>query len=322
MTMPPPPDTTASPSGDLDIWSRADQMLAEIATAADAVDLINYAEAARILAQRAGYGVRYENRATEIKVCAEIKLAEVIDAGQAAGVIAKPGSAKGNQRTGKVLPAHVTTLDSAGVTKERVRDARKMRRQYTPEKIRAIAAEATAQDRTISRKDLLNGQIVQQSLTNEWYTPPRYVDAARLVVGGEFDLDPASNPQANLTVGARVFYTKDDDGLEQPWHGRVWLNPPYGRVAGEFIDRLCEEYRSGNVTAAVTLVNAHCTDTRWFQPLWDHTLCFTDHRIDFTAGTTARSGSTHGSVFAYLGTDPALFAKHFAEFGAVVRRWP
>ncbi|MGH9249744.1 MAG: DNA N-6-adenine-methyltransferase, partial [Acidimicrobiales bacterium] len=118
------------------------------------------------------------------------------------------------------------------------------------------------------------------------------------------------------------YFTEDDDGLAHDWHGRVWLNPPYGRIAGDFIDHLVKQYDTGNVTAAVALVNAHTTDTAWFQQLWDHTLCFTDHRIDFAAGTEKRSGSTHGSVFAYLGPLPRAFADVFAAHGAVVRRWP
>jgi len=175
-----------------------------------------------------------------------------------------------------------------------------------------------------------NAAAVVQSETNEWYTPAEYIDAARRVLGG-FDLDPASCEEANGVVLASEFFTQCDmpcggkdwcthDGMAQRWKGRVWLNPPYGRLAGAFVVRLAEEYAAGNVTAAVALLNAHCTDTAWFRPLWDHTLCFTYGRLNFGAGTAARSGSTHGSVFAYLGPDFAAFKAEFGRYGAVVRR--
>lgn len=156
---------------------------------------------------------------------------------------------------------------------------------------------------------------------NEWFTPTEYVEAARKVIG-EIDLDPASSEMANETVQAKAFYAAKDDGLSQPWYGRIFLNPPYGRLAGEFINRLETEYAAGEVKSAIALVNAHCTDTEWFQALWDHTLCFTDHRIDFdSAGRDKTSTSTHGSVFVYLGDDRERFAKVFAQFGAIVRRY-
>lgn len=163
---------------------------------------------------------------------------------------------------------------------------------------------------------------IRSSRDHEWYTPPGYLEAARAVLG-TIDLDPASSHHANRTVGATTIYTADDDGLSRPWYGNVWLNPPYGTLTGQFIARLVDHYHDGDVLAAIALVNAHCTDTDWFQPLWDHTLCFTDHRIDFDAADRPKtSSSTHGSVFAYLGPDIDGFGAAFAPFGAVVRRLP
>ena len=170
------------------------------------------------------------------------------------------------------------------------------------------------------RTDKTTAERLVASNENEWYTPAKYIDAARLVLG-MIDLDPASCKRANKTVKAKTIYTADDESLHQAWTGRLWLNPPYGRLAGEFIRRLTLEYEAGEVTAAIALVNAHCTDTDWFQPLWNYTLCFTDHRIDFDSGGRAKqTSSTHGSVFAYLGPDTKAFRAAFAEFGAVVRR--
>jgi hypothetical protein len=159
-----------------------------------------------------------------------------------------------------------------------------------------------------------------QSGENEWYTPAKYIEAARLVLGG-IDLDPASSSRANKTVKATVFHSAEEDGLKRPWQGRLWLNPPYGRLAGEFVRRLIVEYQASAIESAIALVNAHCTDTDWFQPLWDCPLCFTDHRIDFDSnGRDKDATSTHGSVFAYFGKAEKEFKQEFAGFGAIVRK--
>ena len=168
-------------------------------------------------------------------------------------------------------------------------------------------------------------QLVQQSLSNEHYTPAEYIEAARAVMGA-IDLDPASCVEANEVVRAAKFFSADDDGLRQEWRGRIWLNPPYGGGAAEFVGKLMREIETGSVEQAVVLVNAHCTDTAWFQPLWNEILCFTDHRINFY-GDDDRSGSTHGSVFVYCCKNFSSFnafdkfAENFWRFGAIVTRF-
>lgn len=59
--------------------------------------------------------------------------------------------------------------------------------------------------------------------TDEWYTPPWLFDE----LGLEFDLDAAS-PGRNVVpwIPAKEHITEGSLGRE--WHGRVWLNPPYG----------------------------------------------------------------------------------------------
>lgn len=161
------------------------------------------------------------------------------------------------------------------------------------------------------------GEHMLQDISNEHYTPEVYIAAARRVLG-DIDLDPATCEIANRTVQAKHIYTQAQDGLKQAWNGRIWLNPPYGGMAGDFIAKLMEEIVAGNAEAAIILVNAHCTDTAWFRPLWNGVLCFTDHRINFYGGGE-RSGSTHGSVFAYFGEEDAIFADEFQQFGAVVK---
>jgi phage N-6-adenine-methyltransferase len=219
--------------------------------------------------------------------------------------------------TGSPAPANVAVARELAP----LRDEPAVLREAWSEAVDLHGPQPTAAEvREVVEEKRGTAQLLVASTENEWYTPARYLDAARRVLG-VIDLDPASSERANETVGAAAFYTQADDGLNREWHGRVWLNPPYGRLAGEFIERLVDEYRASNIASAVALVNAHCTDTAWFQKLWDFAVCFTDHRIDFdSAGREKHNSSTHGSVFAYLGPDPQTFTREFSAFGAVVRR--
>jgi hypothetical protein len=62
-------------------------------------------------------------------------------------------------------------------------------------------------------------------MSDEWYTPNTIFN----LLGLEFDLDVASPIDNNSHVPADRKYTIHDDGLSQPWIGRVWMNPPYSK---------------------------------------------------------------------------------------------
>lgn len=103
--------------------------------------------------------------------------------------------------------------------------------------------------------------------TCEWYTPEWILDAARELLGGEIELDPCSCAEAQRTVRAQRYCTVEDDGLVMDWHTpRLWMNPPYGREIGRWIDKLIDEIDARRIGHAVALVNAD-TSTRWCQRL-------------------------------------------------------
>ena len=163
------------------------------------------------------------------------------------------------------------------------------------------------------------------SNSNEWYTPALYVDAARKLMGG-IDLDPASCEQANEIVNASTFYTKEDDGFSKAWRGRVWMNPPYGVVDGvsnvsRWSSKLIESYKSGEVTSAVFLLNS-LTSASWFEPLFDHSICFVRRRIRFISPSGKKNSPPHGNVIVYLGKDVAGFVDCFTQFGRIVLSVP
>jgi hypothetical protein len=138
---------------------------------------------------------------------------------------------------------------------------------------------------------------------------------------GGIDVDPASSPAANEVVGASTFYTIDDDGLTQPWSGRVWLNPPYeNKLLEKFCAHLGREYSEGNVTAAIVLTN-NATETRWFQGLALHAsaICFPAGRVSFWHPDKTTSTPPSGQAVLYLGDHPDTFAREFQHFGVCVR---
>jgi len=63
----------------------------------------------------------------------------------------------------------------------------------------------------------------EQVTSDDYYTPQWVFDA----MGITFDLDVAAPPGGVAWLPATRYFTMADDGLEQPWDGRVWMNPPY-----------------------------------------------------------------------------------------------
>lgn len=162
-------------------------------------------------------------------------------------------------------------------------------------------------------------KVRYNSGNHEWYTPARFVDAARAVMGG-IDLDPASSDVANLTVQARYYFTVEDDALTQEWPvGRIWMNPPFAsRSVKAFCARFLTELDRGS--SGCVLIN-NGTETRWFQDMAARAsaISFPQSRIRFIAPDgSVGSTALQGQAIFYFGPDVDLFALTFAEFGRVM----
>ncbi len=106
---------------------------------------------------------------------------------------------------------------------------------------------------------------------DEWLTPPEIIKAL-----GEFDLDPCS-PIDRPWDTAKKHFDINNDGLNQRWTGRIWLNPPYGKETFKWLYKL-SEHKSG-----IALIFAR-TETKGFhRTIWRkaHSVFFFEGRLQF-----------------------------------------
>jgi phage N-6-adenine-methyltransferase len=103
---------------------------------------------------------------------------------------------------------------------------------------------------------MMNTDVMFSSKTDDWETPQDLFD--KLDQEFEFNLDVCAT-QDNRKC--RNFYTKELDGLKQDWHGVCWMNPPYGREIGKWVQKAYEESLKGSTV--VCLLPSR-TDTRWW----------------------------------------------------------
>lgn len=201
--------------------------------------------------------------------------------------------------------------------------------RLVPEVFKALTAEEQSAIRAEAKKSTAGHTAgLRKSASNEWYTPTVYINAVKKMFGGSIDLDPASCEDAQAYVRANRYYTQKENGLSLDWKAAsVFCNPPYGAVekggttVKHWVVKALQEYESGNSDQVILLVNSF-TSSGWFKPLWDHTLCFVDKRIQFVSPTQAGAVQpTHGNVFVYLGKNVERFSALFSTHGAVVQRY-
>lgn len=192
------------------------------------------------------------------------------------------------------------------------------------DKIPIKVAERIAREPDQTKRAAMISQLDTGARTDDagdsWGTPPEWIALARSVMG-DIDLDPASNDEAQQVVNAKQFFTKDTNGLEQKWAGRVWMNPPYSQpLVTQFAEKLVAEIESGSVGQACVLVN-NATDAKFLQLMLSRcsAALFPRGRVSFLVPGSgeALTGTRQGQAFLYFGDNTSRFVELASGMGWV-----
>lgn len=146
------------------------------------------------------------------------------------------------------------------------------------------------------------------NISVDWYTPKWIFDRMNVI----FDLDPCQPWPPIPWIPVWQVYTLADNGLALPWHGRVWLNPPYGKFTAAWLKKM-HEHRNG-----ISLVFAR-TDCAWY-----HDYCakadailYLRGRIRFVdgLGVTGGTGAGSGSMLIAWGVENVKILQSMADLG-------
>jgi hypothetical protein len=147
-----------------------------------------------------------------------------------------------------------------------------------------------------------------------WLTPPHVLAAL-----GTFDLDPCAAPEPRPWATAARHIALPEDGLEAPWHGRVWLNPPYDQLAFAWLARLADHGQG------IALMFARTETRGFFATVWQRAsaLLFLEGRLHFhhPDGTRAYSNSGAPSLLIAYGERDATILEGCSLPGSFMRQW-
>lgn len=148
----------------------------------------------------------------------------------------------------------------------------------------------------------IGGHHARTARTVDWLTPPAIIEA----LGGHqsFDLDPCASDRQPWPT-AKAHYKRGDNGLASPWHGRVYLNPPYST---DELRRWLGRMAAHNHGTA--LIFARTETDAFFQYVWDRAaaVLFVRGRLNFHHPDGRRAHRNSGApsvLIAYGDRDAA-----------------
>ena len=103
---------------------------------------------------------------------------------------------------------------------------------------------------------------------------------------GPFSLDVCATKE---NAKCQRFFSPEVNGLLQRWYGACWMNPPYGRTIGQWLEKAVAEAERG--ARVVCLLPAR-TDTAWW-----HEFVLPHGHVHFLRGRVRFEGAKHAAPF-------------------------
>ncbi len=130
----------------------------------------------------------------------------------------------------------------------------------------------------------MNKDLMFSSNTDQWATPQEFFDRLNRVF--RFETDVCALPE---NAKCARFFSPEMDGLKQDWQGVCWMNPPYGREIGKWVEKAFRSAKENGATV-VCLLPAR-VDTRWW-----HDFCAQGEFL-FVKGRLKFGGSDNSAPF-------------------------
>jgi hypothetical protein len=165
----------------------------------------------------------------------------------------------------------------------------------------------------MSNRKGIGGHQSASAETVVWLTPPHILGAL-----GRFDLDPCSMDGHPWPCAVENWCLPAHNGLLEPWHGRVWLNPPYGLEAAKWLRKLSQH---GDGIALVFARTETEMFRRWVFPAASGIL-FLSGRLHFhdSEGVRAKANAGAPSCLIAYGEYNALVLQECGLHGAFYGR--
>ena len=149
----------------------------------------------------------------------------------------------------------------------------------------------------------------------DYFTPSEIIHAAREAMGG-IDLDAASHWAANREHQIPDYFDAGRSAFQHDWHGRVWLNPPYGNN-GPWFDRAVEFIESGEVTQMCMLSPMWAFNTAIAADFMGFVsaMCILSPTPKFWGNAGGKTGTNQPHAVVYVGDRIGEFRRAFSRHG-------